>query len=50
MRYIVGGLMLVGLVLLVILGAADDPYYGDGTSHWDSFSWVVAGMFMGIGH
>lgn len=99
MRFLVAGLiMAAGLAGLVIDAAADDPYYGDGTSHWDhagqlgaqplvvgagivaalvtvwvftralprsrppswnalffavlvySFSWVVAWMFMGIGH
>jgi hypothetical protein len=36
MRYlVVGVLMAAGLAGLVIDAAADDPYYGDGTSHWD---------------
>jgi hypothetical protein len=36
MRFVVAGLiMAAGLVGLVLYAAADDPYYGDGTSHWD---------------
>ena len=90
--------MVAGLAGLVIDAASDDPYYGDGTSHWDhagrldsqplvvgagvvaalttlwvftralpsstpppgpvlfvavlvyAFSWLIAWMFMGIGH
>jgi hypothetical protein len=32
MRYLVAGLIMIGLA---IDAAADDPYYGDGTSHWE---------------
>jgi hypothetical protein len=36
MRYLVAGfLMTAGVAGLVIDAAADDPYYGDGTSHWE---------------
>lgn len=27
--------MAAGLAWLVVYAARDDPYYGDGTSHWD---------------
>ena len=36
MRYLVAGfVMLAGLAGLVIDAAADDTYYGDGTSRWE---------------
>ena len=36
MRYLAVGLfMAVGLVGLVIDGASEDTYYGDGTSRWE---------------
>ncbi len=36
MRYLIAGFVMVaGLAGLVINAASDDPYYGDGTSHWD---------------